>query len=1189
MKRSKNGYLESVSTTAEPIVVKRMGPEEVYADTPHFIQNMNAILHNAELRSRPTNKKWWTDDQTNGHLAMMKKIFILKHSLRIANSPIAAHKQLQHSLYQRLKSAQCLPRRKGGRATRDDRSKDYQLWDELTVGNWIADRGPSPTVKEANLILDNLIDLVEDDLTTLGRTGPPISEIFKQFSTSPADTLRQVLSSINVPQDGAYVPPDHYKPLVNDSFLGDAEPIDPTELIKAAEDSIADLVRPNGAHLVSIKGPPASGKKMVIRYVVKRLPQHKLRLLDGSRLPILALPLDELTPIEFVDNVYRFYSSAQGPSQAFLMREETDSYQKLEKIREMARTTPACILVSDVSFVDAHEIIRHIDQDYVGDVLVGIIRGHPLTRLLITTSNEADEGLQHEALRAGRRAISISLTEKISPPDDSRHHFLGMSTTVNRSTWRLAFVAQDFIEDRCTSELNKTRHQMRCQLSLENNRPLQIVDHLWKDLLEADERLLVGLIASSQDGIRASVLRRMVAAFKLLNSEVWQGSPPTEGDILARIARLQMLVQIRPSREREPVSLDRHDRQEALFFLDDGWRRDFVRMWFKYSDSIARLGQWLIARDAAARSRALRIFGVGQHTSAALEQDVRALRSLIYSIDPSKVDDYRNVRRAPRVPLEEQILPPLEIHAKGPDPTLVLRYAYLQLLRDIENEKIHFANILDHAALRLSFLLPFFLSNQSWQRLDETILEPSLDSYKHLVNGLSPSEFIELLHRTAMAALRARRFDIIKAVARLGEEAASQTNDPNFHRSSVLPLLRTEIDAAILLGCNPDAILPPHNADAGVQIAGIAARLNTLITSPFCDLEGDSDRESKIERGKLHARLGEVLHLAGCVRLAGREFEKAVKIETELILTPGTMSYSVLGGHGARRYLRYLLDEAKRMAWSKAFDPLRFDDQMAIPLPIRLFPDDTTLIEARRLYDLNVRRLNSGRIVDRLATAIDGARIAAIQHNYAEALALLNAPGTVQFGVDSSIEVFVELMAVRVQFLVEVSVLTLASEIRGSAFPSHDRIVEVARYMRCSQDGTSRTLMHILLEEARDNLSAFQRLVTKPGMEFRPYAIFGRLMDLWCRILSSRLVFQEGNQEAIIFLEKTRLQLDLCLTQMRRVRYRMHLLEVILLRQGIGDALQYRRANTPETQDDHTVSGTPIVPRAALDCSVGST
>jgi len=410
----------------------------------------------------------------------------------------------------------------------------------------------------------------------------------------------------------------------------------------------------------------------------------------------------------------------------------------------MARTTPACVLVSDVSFVDTHEIIRHIDQDYVGEVLVGIIRGHPLTRLLITTSNEADEGLQHEALRAGRKAISISLTEKISPPDDTAHHFFGTSAKVNTLTWRLAFVAQDFIEDRCTREVERTHHQTRCQLSLEHNRPLHIVDQLWKDLLKADERLLVGLIASSQDGIRASVLRRMVAAFKLLNPEAWQGPAPTEGDILAHIAQLRKLVQIRTAHEEKLFSLDRHDRDEALFLLDEGWRRDFIRMWFKYSGSNARLGHWLIAREAAAKSRTLRIYGVGQRTSAALEQDIRALRSLISSIEPSGVNDYRNVRCDVHIPLEEQILPPLEIHAKAPDATVALRYAYLQLLSDIENEKIHFANILDNAALRLNFLLPFFLPNQSWRILDEKRLKPSLDPYKHLVVGLSPNEFTEL-------------------------------------------------------------------------------------------------------------------------------------------------------------------------------------------------------------------------------------------------------------------------------------------------------------------------------------------------------------------------------------------------------------------------------------------------------------
>ena len=67
-----------------------------------------------------------------------------------------------------------------------------------------------------------------------------------------------------------------------------------------------------------------------------------------------------------------------------------------------------------------------------------------------------------------------------------------------------------------------------------------------------------------------------------------------------------------------------------------------------------------------------------------------------------------------------------------------------------------------------------------------------------------------------------------------------------------------------------------------------------------------------------------------------------------------------------------------------------------------------------------------------------------------------------------------------------------------------------------------------IVKMVRYNLGAFQRFVTRPSMD-RPYGMFGRLMDLWCRILSSRLVAEEGNQEATVFLERTQLQSVLCL------------------------------------------------------------
>ena len=48
------------------------------AKIPNSIQNIDAILRNAETKSRPANKKWWADDPHSGEIAMMKKLLILK-------------------------------------------------------------------------------------------------------------------------------------------------------------------------------------------------------------------------------------------------------------------------------------------------------------------------------------------------------------------------------------------------------------------------------------------------------------------------------------------------------------------------------------------------------------------------------------------------------------------------------------------------------------------------------------------------------------------------------------------------------------------------------------------------------------------------------------------------------------------------------------------------------------------------------------------------------------------------------------------------------------------------------------------------------------------------------------------------------------------------------------------------------
>src|SRR5215468_6558372 len=67
---------ESAGPSASTLGVRR-------AKVPNSIQNIDAILRNGETKSRPANKKWWADDPHSGEIAMMKKLFILKHALQI--------------------------------------------------------------------------------------------------------------------------------------------------------------------------------------------------------------------------------------------------------------------------------------------------------------------------------------------------------------------------------------------------------------------------------------------------------------------------------------------------------------------------------------------------------------------------------------------------------------------------------------------------------------------------------------------------------------------------------------------------------------------------------------------------------------------------------------------------------------------------------------------------------------------------------------------------------------------------------------------------------------------------------------------------------------------------------------------------------------------------------------------------
>lgn len=51
------------------------------------------------------------------------------------------------------------------------------------------------------------------------------------------------------------------------------------------------------------------------------------------------------------------------------------------------------------------------------------------------------------------------------------------------------------------------------------------------------------------------------------------------------------------------------EREEILFSMDNAWRRLFLALWWNSETSTARLIHWLIAREAADRSRRMRLHG----------------------------------------------------------------------------------------------------------------------------------------------------------------------------------------------------------------------------------------------------------------------------------------------------------------------------------------------------------------------------------------------------------------------------------------------------------------------------------------------------------------------------------------------------------------------------------------------------
>lgn len=1141
---------------------------------------LNKIDETLAALHRNIEKNWRAAraDRDGPYYRVVRRSAIIRLALEQVEPEHWGTRRFASEVFDLLKLRSQIPVRRGGILKKGEERTGVRPWDEETLEGWLAGRKSSPSPKDLANFDSATLDLCEGVLARLKRQGNVTIKDALDGTADPANCLAAVLGSLCPAPDNVFVP-RNFPPSINDSLRGDPKAIDPDPLIAHAHEAIEFLrAHRHERRMVIVKGRPHSGKKTLLRYFLSELADDHLVLSDGSRLPVLGVALDDFTSVGFVDLVYSFYSSARvvHPEEQRLYN-AADPQVKLERIAQLARDLPACVVIADVAPIDADPIVRALAQDHVGEVLFSILGGDVRTRVIVTAPSEgALAGPERQGIQLRVDSKTIDLPRKIRI-DRTRLAQAGIpdwlplqhGAEVSALTLTLAKVAMRLIDERRPPGRYRNKQRHRLKIHLEQDRSEDISCQIWEELLTAPERMAVGLIASSHDGLRLSTLGRMLKAFTALTEEAWGNLQITEETVAETVQGLRPLIRDQPTDVEEPLLEASVQIKETTFTLDDGWRRQFVQAWFNDEPHRARLAQWLISREAAAQSRRFRVYGSGRHTIQGLRRDIQALFALLSSIDPSSVESCSQVETPPGISQESLILPPLEDEqARMPDATLAIRYAFLQLYKgDLIREGFRHAAMFDDANLRLSVLLPIFDPQHPWARPEKSTLSRSLGSYRHLTLAFEPAELLDLLVSVALTALRCRRPDIVCAACRLGESLSHLAADRPLKKSDMLLLLRAEIDAALLSGGNPDAFLtsgaitsgagePTQRRPTSIQVTDVADRIVKLLDTQFAGSDGSEANDDLMEaRGKLKARLGEAWHVAGYMSDANAAFEEAWQIDqalTGVALKIGP----VLGGRGARSYLRLLLDQSRRDFWRSGVSVYKFPaDGLMLPIPARIDDHNPKLIRAKRLFELNARRLGRGRASDSIGAKIDAARLAALQHDFAVALSLLEAGANSRFSSGASIEVLLELMAVRTRIEIDATVLCLIAAGGQSAIDER-RVRSLATYLKQEYEGPADCLQlsTLLFERARAGRDAVARYVKGWGTH-HPYFVYSVYLLAWEHVISSRIAPDPPSTRKL--LDDAYFQLDIAIRHMREAEYRMHLIEARRLLDGLRCARKF--------------------------------
>ncbi|MCK1504532.1 hypothetical protein [Bradyrhizobium sp. 18] len=1126
-----------------------------------------------EVESRVQNNRdhsFWSDE--NGILGLKVQNEILACCLGELK-PQYSKNWIAKQLFGRLDG--CHPYIRGKRASRQGAKPEAlrPRWKASSYNSWLTNNTMQPEADDAQRVLTVLVDLAAENLVRHANDIEQLKAVIWKSNRSIHEMVYAIVHATVLGDNARWKAPKNFIPCVASSLKRPPEAAAPGPLLRAAQEAVDYLAGIEGPRLVTLTGPSHSGKKTAIRYLLARLPKHYLPLVDGTLLPTLALNLEELTPDEFVDQVYEFYKSDNYTS--FGTAEQLPASLKVERIRRMARSTPACVILGEIGLIDAEEIGRRLSGAYAEEVVSSLLEGHDLTRLILANHDGSTGSFLTSTALLGEWSKTIELPGEIPQSDvrrvlsiELRQLEIPENVIASGLCWSLCHTALLLAEKKNVEadSLQLLKQTLKGHLQRED-RPApekqKWLLSLIVDQLSDQQRLIVGMICSSPDGLRFSVLEKMTKVYNRLAFNQGNGQVLTREELRRLLSGLDVLIQGRVvATDRVLVDFGALIK-EHVYTANESWRRLFFAEWQSREPQAVALVMWLIAREAGDQSRWMRVHA-GARTPASTGRDVQALHAAV--IAGSLLSAAAEDQAGKSLCSEADILPSLGIDAPVPLGQDIIGYAFRQLyIRDLEGDDFQLLNLAEDARTRLRLLLTFLSPHVSWRSVQETPLSENLSSYSHLTNSLTPFEMLELLTSIGLAALRLQRFDVLSPVCRLGEKVFGAAADPVPLMPNLMRLLRSETDAARLLGGNPDVYLKEKAKFAqggsetapaipNMTLSDIGVRLRKLLDEVFVFRgEGEVPVEVLLAQGVLHARLGEVQHAAGLLFNAGMEFEAALKLENDILsrMPPGSALSPVLGGRSRRSYVAYCIDRARSEQFDQLWNTLVFIDNLPIPISRRIPLNDAHIVRAMRSFEINARGLHNGRAAEKVSLQIDGARFAVVDHQYSRAFRLLDAANGTRFGSGSSLEILLELFAIQTRYSLDAAVICLNKNAKHAVFASEDFISGVREYFGLAAEATPLELAARLLDRATENHRIYGRLALLHGNVMTPHVTYMRYLAALHLAISSRMT--DAPKE---YLEKALFQLVNVVKHMELSGFLLHLQEAKNLSEGIANSLR---------------------------------